>query len=57
MSFEWIPYLLFGFLLLFVGIRLNGHGSVYDLAKLGLILGGLILVGWGIFAAFDELSA
>jgi len=56
MSYEWIPSLLFGFLLLYVGYRLNDPGRVFRITRLALILGGLILIGWGIFAGFAELS-
>ena len=52
MVFEWVPTILFGLLLLFVGFRL-GTRALFGLA---LVIGGVILIGWGGFAGWDQLT-
>ena len=52
MVFEWVPTILFGLLLLFVGFRLGTRG----LFGLALVIGGVILIGWGGFAGWDQLT-
>jgi len=52
MVYEWVPAILFGILLLFVGFRL-GTGGLIGLA---LVMGGVILIGWGGFAGWDQLT-
>jgi len=52
MVYEWVPAILFGILLLFVGFRL-GTGGLIGLA---LVIGGVILIGWAGFAGWDQLS-
>ncbi len=56
MAFEYIPIVLFGFLFLVIGLKLSNNGA-FGIVKLGLILGGIILIGYGIFAAWAELTA
>ena len=54
--FEFIPIILIGVLLLVVGLKLSNVGA-FGIVKLGLILGGIILIGWGIFAFWAEISS
>ncbi len=56
MAFEFIPILLFGILFVVIGLRLSNAGA-FGIVKLGLILGGIILIGWGLFAFWAELSS
>lgn len=56
MAFEFVPIILFGLLFLVIGLRLSNTGA-FGIVKLGLILGGIILIGWGLFAFWAELSA
>lgn len=53
MAYEWIPAILFGILLLVVGFRIGSGGLV----RLALIFAGLILIGWGIFAGWSQMTA
>jgi len=55
MAFEFVPVLLFGILFLVVGLRLGNTGA-FGVVKLGLILGGIILIGWGLFAFWAEVT-
>lgn len=56
MVYEFIPSILIGIVLLVVGIRLTGNAPIVTLAKLALIVIGLIALGWGIFAGWAELT-
>lgn len=56
MAFEFIPIILFGVLFLAVGLRLSNVGA-FGMLKLALILGGIILIGWGLFAFWAEISS
>lgn len=55
MAYEFIPVVLFGLLFLVIGLRL-GNAGAFGIVKLGLILGGIILIGWGLFAFWAEIS-
>jgi hypothetical protein len=55
MAFEFIPVILFGLLFLAIGLKLSNAGA-FGIVKLGLILGGIILMGWGIFAFWAEIT-
>lgn len=55
MAYEWVPTALVGILILVVGLRIQGRG-IFGLARLALTIGGIILIGWAIFAGWDELS-
>ncbi len=52
MAYEWIPTILFGVLLLIVGFRLGPNGLI----GLALVIGGVILIGWGLFSGWDQLT-
>ncbi len=56
MAFEYIPAVLFGLLFLVIGLRIPNTGAL-GMLKLGLIIGGIILIGWAIFTAWAELTA
>jgi hypothetical protein len=56
MAFEFIPVILFGLLFLAIGLKLSNAGA-FGIVKLGLILGGIILIGWGLFAFWAEISS
>ena len=55
MTYEFAPVILFGILFLVIGLKLTNTGA-FGVVKLGLILGGIILIGWGIFALWAELT-
>lgn len=55
MAYEFAPVILFGILFLVIGLKLSNAGA-FGIVKLGLILGGIILIGWGIFALWAELT-
>ncbi len=55
MAYEFAPVILFGILFLVIGLKLSNTGA-FGIVKLGLILGGIILIGWGIFALWAELT-
>lgn len=57
MSFEWVPYLLFGILLIFVSRRVQGTAPLFGLARLTFLITALILIGWAIFAGWSEITA
>ncbi len=52
MVYEWVPAILFGILLLFVGFRLGTRGLI----GLALVISGVILIGWAGFAGWDQLT-
>ena len=52
MVYEWIPVMLFGFLLLFLSFRV-GTGNYIGL---GLLFGGIILIGFGGFVGWDQVT-
>lgn len=55
MAFEFVPVILFGVLFLAIGLKLSNTGA-FGVVKLGLILGGIILIGWGLFAFWAEIT-
>ena len=55
MAYEFAPVILFGILFLVIGLKLTNSGA-FGVVKLGLILGGIILLGWGIFAFWAEVT-
>jgi len=56
MAFEFVPILLFGILFVVIGLKL-GNAGAFGVVKLGLILGGIILIGWGLFAFWAEITS
>jgi len=54
MAYEFVPAILFGFLFLYVGLRLSNVGA-FGIIKIGLILSAIILIGWGIFSGWAEI--
>lgn len=56
MAYEFVPAVLFGLLFLVIGLKIPNTGAL-GMLKLGLIIGGLILIGWAIFAAWAEITA
>lgn len=55
MAYEFIPTIAIGILLLVMGLRLNGSGII-PLAKLSLIIIGLILLPWGIYDGWAQIT-
>jgi len=54
--YDSIPIIAIGIILLIVGLRLNGSG-ITSLARLGLVISGLIVLPLGIFTGWAELTA
>lgn len=54
--YEWIPTIGIGIVLLIVGLRLNGGGIIQP-ARLGLIIIGLIVLPWGVYDGWAQLTA
>lgn len=54
MAYEFIPVILFGFLFLYVSLRLTNSGA-FGVIKIGLMLSSIILIGWGIFTGWAEM--
>lgn len=55
--YEWIPTIAIGIVLLIVGLRLNGGGGIIQSARLGLIIIGLIVLPWGVYDGWAQLTA
>ena len=54
--YEWIPTIAIGIVLLIVGLRLNGGGIIQS-ARLGFIIIGLIVLPWGVYDGWAQLTA
>lgn len=55
MVYESIPLILIGIILLVVGIKLNMDIGIAQLIRLGMILIGVVILGYGIFGIFAPL--
>jgi len=56
LAYEWVPTIAIAVVLLVVGFRING-GGIYGLVRLGLIIIGIILLIWAIYAGWADLTS
>jgi len=56
LPYEFIPTIAIAIVLLIVGLRLRGNG-ITSLARLGMIVIGLIILPWGIYDGWAQLTA
>lgn len=56
MAYEAIPTTIIGIILLIVGIKLNMNSQAASIVRLGLILVGVVAIGFGIFGINAILS-
>lgn len=56
MIYDFIPQIIIGIILIVVGIRLNMNNTIADIVRLGLVLIGIVVLGYGVFGATDQLS-
>jgi hypothetical protein len=54
MAYEFVPAILFGFLLLYISLRWSNTGA-YGIIKIGLLVSAIILIGWGAFNGWAEI--
>lgn len=51
MGYDFVPQIIIGIILIFVGAKLNMSFPVANVIRLALILIGLVVLGYGIYGA------
>ena len=55
MAYDFIPQIIIGIILVIVGAKLNIDAKAAMIVRLALILIGLVILGYGIFGAWNTL--